>query len=451
MGMKKPIDYNFNNIDRELIKLFLVNWDMDTDFLLVPFIGNGKSIYTLNSKSETSSKVVIKLSSDFYFIKKFPWYCSNLDFVKFSTDFQSFLYEKNFPIPSLKKSKNSKLFQKIDDEYFIISDYINGETWDSSEKSAFSVGNTIGNLHKLSDEFKFINKEAYSKNISTTTKEMIDLVGNKSLKKFLLDKLREFQRDLVQYESYKCVVHGDCNPSNFIFENSEVLSLVDYDNLNYDNPVRDLAEALITFSMVEYKNETSNFKNIISDFNFSLFEKIILGYYSSNISNFENIRNNLIPSIKIILIEIFSLAIVREDISKDCKFDISTINFDKIDKILNKFKINGIHIIDSFEDCSCSNNLLNNSQQEVISNLITKSNLDVVGYSEYLFSPGFTSVWLLKESHLSIHTWPEKNSLTLDIYVCNYQNNNSNKVFKLYDELFNLYKPRITNKRIIRR
>ncbi|HET7862767.1 MAG TPA: adenosylmethionine decarboxylase [Burkholderiaceae bacterium] len=33
--------------------------------------------------------------------------------------------------------------------------------------------------------------------------------------------------------------------------------------------------------------------------------------------------------------------------------------------------------------------------------------------------PGLTGVVLLAESHLAVHTWPERGAVTLDVYVCN--------------------------------
>jgi S-adenosylmethionine decarboxylase len=40
---------------------------------------------------------------------------------------------------------------------------------------------------------------------------------------------------------------------------------------------------------------------------------------------------------------------------------------------------------------------------------------------------GITGVLLLAESHCAIHTWPEKHAVTLDVYVCNYGQDNSAK------------------------
>lgn len=44
----------------------------------------------------------------------------------------------------------------------------------------------------------------------------------------------------------------------------------------------------------------------------------------------------------------------------------------------------------------------------------------VVGQVEHHFSPeGYSAVLVLEESHLSIHTWPEHNYVSLDLYSCN--------------------------------
>ena len=60
---------------------------------------------------------------------------------------------------------------------------------------------------------------------------------------------------------------------------------------------------------------------------------------------------------------------------------------------------------------------------------ITQYDLISVGTSSHVFDTGgFTAAICLMESHICVHTWPELNSLTLDIYMCNYNNNNEGKV-----------------------
>jgi len=45
-----------------------------------------------------------------------------------------------------------------------------------------------------------------------------------------------------------------------------------------------------------------------------------------------------------------------------------------------------------------------------------------------------TWVIALSESHVTFHTWPEKDYVSLDIFVCNVENNNSNKAKNLYSK-----------------
>lgn len=52
--------------------------------------------------------------------------------------------------------------------------------------------------------------------------------------------------------------------------------------------------------------------------------------------------------------------------------------------------------------------------------VIAKCDLHVVAEAGHQFEPfGATYVYVLSESHLSIHTYPEKNAAYMDIFCCN--------------------------------
>lgn len=54
---------------------------------------------------------------------------------------------------------------------------------------------------------------------------------------------------------------------------------------------------------------------------------------------------------------------------------------------------------------------------------------------------GLTATVLLAESHLCIHTWPELQAVTLDVYVCNFGGDHSAKAHRLMDALLAVFKP----------
>lgn len=54
---------------------------------------------------------------------------------------------------------------------------------------------------------------------------------------------------------------------------------------------------------------------------------------------------------------------------------------------------------------------------------------------------GVTGTVVLAESHLAIHTWPESGDVTLDVYVCNYSRDNSDRARKVFDHVVAAMKP----------
>jgi S-adenosylmethionine decarboxylase len=55
---------------------------------------------------------------------------------------------------------------------------------------------------------------------------------------------------------------------------------------------------------------------------------------------------------------------------------------------------------------------------------------------------GVTGVVLLAESHLAVHTWPERGAVTLDAYVCNVSGDNTIAAHRLIEQLIAAFAPR---------
>lgn len=61
----------------------------------------------------------------------------------------------------------------------------------------------------------------------------------------------------------------------------------------------------------------------------------------------------------------------------------------------------------------------NENLKQIFEGSLNKNNFSVLKKIYHVFSPqGFTALILLSESHLAIHTYPERNSLYFNMYSC---------------------------------
>ena len=81
-------------------------------------------------------------------------------------------------------------------------------------------------------------------------------------------------------------------------------------------------------------------------------------------------------------------------------------------------KVNNRHIL--FELRGCPSELLDNEEfiRLCLYTAAKESNSELIHISAHKFSPqGVTGLAMLADSHMSIHTWPEKNLAMCDIFT----------------------------------
>jgi S-adenosylmethionine/arginine decarboxylase-like enzyme len=67
--------------------------------------------------------------------------------------------------------------------------------------------------------------------------------------------------------------------------------------------------------------------------------------------------------------------------------------------------------------------------------LLEDCDYQVLNFTEHFFTPqGYTALWLLGESHLAIHTFPENGTTYLELSSCNAAKNEKFK--KLLEDMF---------------
>ncbi len=95
----------------------------------------------------------------------------------------------------------------------------------------------------------------------------------------------------------------------------------------------------------------------------------------------------------------------------------------------------GKHLICDFKNIQ--NTLLHdkNKLQTLCRDICSANDFTILGELEHTFIPqGFSFIFLLSESHLSIHTFPERKFISFDLYTCR-QYDNNDVYMKIYDRL----------------
>ena len=101
--------------------------------------------------------------------------------------------------------------------------------------------------------------------------------------------------------------------------------------------------------------------------------------------------------------------------------------------MFNEYESSGKHMICDFKSIK-NIKLLNNIEKLnlILKQICNDNDFQILNEIKYKFEPiGCSIIFLLSESHLSIHTFPEKNHMSFDIYTCRQYKDNS-----VYNEIY---------------
>ncbi len=84
--------------------------------------------------------------------------------------------------------------------------------------------------------------------------------------------------------------------------------------------------------------------------------------------------------------------------------------------------------------------------------IIIDNEVQCLGEQLHQFPNGsYTLLITLAESHISIHTWPERLTVQLDVFLCNYMNDNSEKCENIYNDIVEYFDCQEINTTIVER
>ena len=119
----------------------------------------------------------------------------------------------------------------------------------------------------------------------------------------------------------------------------------------------------------------------------------------------------------------------------------------------------GLHLTADLHDCACDMRWLTQADAlgRACVQAVQDAGLRAVGQLLHTFEAtprgpgGVTATVLLAESHLCVHTWPERRAVTLDVYVCNFGGDRTAAARQLMDALLALFMPQHAERHALRR
>jgi S-adenosylmethionine decarboxylase len=123
----------------------------------------------------------------------------------------------------------------------------------------------------------------------------------------------------------------------------------------------------------------------------------------------------------------------------------------------------GLHLTADLRGCAADAPLMTqpSALRAVCLAAVARAGLTPVGELFHRFEPapdvdrsalgGVTGVVLLAESHLAVHTWPEIEAATLDVYVCNLGADNSARAEIVLAALVEAFAPKTVERHAVER
>ena len=118
----------------------------------------------------------------------------------------------------------------------------------------------------------------------------------------------------------------------------------------------------------------------------------------------------------------------------------------------------GLHLTADLHGCAAGRAAMTDPEalRTLCQDAIAAAGLTAVADVFHRFAPGIdapraapvgiTGVMLLAESHLAVHTWPELDAATVDVYVCNLGRDNSARAEALLAALLDAFAPARTTR-----
>lgn len=299
--------------------------------------------------SFTSRKAILNTDSGSFFLKEKPKYSSDEISLNRSFLFQEYSSLKLLKVPKIKLTEDGEYYIRWKEKFYFLTEYKRGRVFNGSLGDIASMLKALKDLQVVGDEFK---------NKNNIPSGVLDIVESYEVAKYttLVEKFIQSKKDRIIYKRIiKCqnnlkkeylkhkkinylMAHSDYIVFNLVFDDKGVIAINDYDNAKVLPRIHDLAEFLVSSTLLNYVGSTTNLKLPVLLTPQSEKLKIILKEYKDLFSLSDDELKLLSTIAEIVWLWTLSLSILKGDYAlSDLENALDLIEKHELSKTILKF------------------------------------------------------------------------------------------------------------------
>lgn len=247
--------------------------------------------------SFTSKKIVLITNRGTYFLKEKPVYCSDPLSLRRSAHFQEYASSKLEIVPKILRTNKSEYFVLWNERHYFLAEYIEGRHYNGSSSDIDSMISALllfqsSGAHYLteyqnerSDELRLNESYVVADGIPSVEK-YIQSENETEVYKTIIELQRKLSSQYSKITAQNYIMsHSDFILFNVLLDStSAVVAINDFDNVKVLPRIHDMAEFLVSASLLNYLAPLTNLKFPVSvNPDYSVFNQI-LDRYSADLN-----------------------------------------------------------------------------------------------------------------------------------------------------------------------
>lgn len=303
--------------------------------------------------SFTSKKLILHTSKGNFFLKEKPQYCSNELALKRSAHFQDHVSSRMEIVPKILSTRAKDYYIHWNRRYYFLADYKKGRHYNGSPKDISVMIDGLNAFQKIGNDYLDICKDSRQEELIRyespdvasgiiDVQKKIKTENDNLIFQEIISLYENLCSEYVTFTKEKyTMAHSDFILFNLILDKSGVIAINDFDNVKVLPRIHDMAEFLVSATLLNYIAPTTNLKLPIQINPEAVLFESILERYISDFKLSDTEKKMLGTVTEIIWLWSIVLAVFKDDYSlSDLKPVIEALRQRKVKTKINHFCYN---------------------------------------------------------------------------------------------------------------